>query len=53
MKLWLLLSRFENGGLERVQANLVRFAQSGIDTWLVAGKFIRSRGNVTCQHSYT
>ena len=42
MKLWLLLSRFENGGLERVQANLAPvFAQSGIDTWLVAGKFMQ------------
>jgi len=41
MKLWLLLSRFENGGLERVQANLApAFTQSGIDTWLVAGKFL-------------
>lgn len=42
MKLWLLLSRFENGGLERVQVNLAPvFAQSGIDTWLVAGKFMQ------------
>lgn len=42
MKLWLLLSRFENGGLERVQANLAPvFTQSGIDTWLVAGKFLK------------
>lgn len=42
MKLWLLLSRFENGGLERVQANLApAFVQSGIDTWLVAGKFMQ------------
>lgn len=42
MKLWLLLSRFENGGLERVQANLApAFAQSGIDAWLVAGKFMQ------------
>lgn len=42
MKIWLLLSRFENGGLERVQANLApAFAQAGIDTWLVAGKFIQ------------
>lgn len=41
MKLWLLLSRFENGGLERVQANLApAFKQSGIETWLVAGKFL-------------
>jgi glycosyltransferase involved in cell wall biosynthesis len=42
MKLWLLLSRFENGGLERVQANLApAFEQSGIETWLVAGKFLK------------
>lgn len=42
MKLWLLLSRFENGGLERVQANLAPvFTQSGIETWLVAGKFMQ------------
>lgn len=41
MKIWILLSRFENGGLERVQANLAPyFAQSGIDVWLVAGKFM-------------
>lgn len=42
MKLWLLLSRFDNGGLERVQANLApAFEQSGIETWLVAGKFLK------------
>lgn len=41
MKVWILLSRFENGGLERVQANLAPyFAQSGMDIWLVAGKFM-------------
>lgn len=45
MKAWILLSRFENGGLERVQANLAPyFAQSGMDTWLVAGKFMPDAG---------
>lgn len=40
MKLWLLLSRFEVGGLERVQANLApALAQAGLDVWLVAGQF--------------
>lgn len=41
MKLWLLLSRFELGGLERVQVNLApAFAQAGLDVWLVAGQFL-------------
>lgn len=51
MKLWLLLSRFENGGLERVQANLAPvFAQSGIDTWLVAGKFMQEAEAILPAH---
>ena len=41
MKLWLLLSRFEYGGLERVQANIApALKSSGWDTTIVAGKFI-------------
>ncbi|WP_293764271.1 MULTISPECIES: glycosyltransferase [Stenotrophomonas] len=41
MRLWLLLSRFESGGLERVQANLApALAQAGLDVWLVAGQFL-------------
>lgn len=41
MRLWLLLSRFELGGLERVQANLApEFAKAGLDAWLVAGQFL-------------
>lgn len=41
MKTWILLSRFENGGLERVQVNLApTFSQSGLNTWIVAGKFL-------------
>lgn len=40
MKLWLLLSRFEQGGLERVQANLApELKNSGIDVSIVSGTF--------------
>lgn len=41
MKIWLLLSRFELGGLERVQANLApEFLEAGLDVWMVAGQFL-------------
>lgn len=40
MKLWLVLSRFEIGGLERVQANLApALASAGLDVSIVTGKF--------------
>lgn len=40
MKVWLLLSRFEMGGLERVQANLApSLKAAGLDVWIVAGRF--------------
>lgn len=43
MKLWLVLSRFEPGGLERVQVNLApALASSGLDISIVAGSFSRS-----------
>lgn len=39
MKIWLLLSRFEVGGLERVQANLASaLADTDLKIWMVAGK---------------
>lgn len=39
MKILLLLSRFENGGLERVQLNLgSEFVKLGLDTEIIAGK---------------
>lgn len=41
MKLWLLLSRFEVGGLERVQANLAPgLAKAGLNPWIVAGRLM-------------
>lgn len=41
MKMWLLLSRFELGGLERVQSNLApSFSDAGLDVWIVAGQFL-------------
>lgn len=41
MKIWLLLSRFEFGGLERVQANLApALSEAGLDVWIVAGQFL-------------
>lgn len=41
MKVWLLLSRFEQGGLERVQLNLAKAMHArGIDVRLVAGQVI-------------
>ena len=47
MKLWLLLSRFEVGGLERVQANLApALEQAGWDVWLVAGQFFAGTENM-------
>lgn len=43
MKTWLLLSRFERGGLERVQVNLApALTAAGLDVWIVAGKFLAS-----------
>ena len=40
MKVWLLLSRFELGGLERVQINLApALVRAGLDVWIVAGRF--------------
>jgi glycosyltransferase involved in cell wall biosynthesis len=40
MQLWILLSRFEQGGLERVQANLApELKNSGIDVSIVSGTF--------------
>lgn len=43
MKTWLLLSRFERGGLERVQVNLApALAAAGLDLWIVAGKVLAS-----------
>lgn len=39
MKVWLLLSRFEVGGLERVQANLASaLVDKDLEIWMVAGK---------------
>lgn len=39
MKVWLLLSRFEVGGLERVQANLASaLGNTDLQIWIVAGK---------------
>ena len=39
MKVWLLLSRFEVGGLERVQANIAStLVDTDLKIWLVAGK---------------
>lgn len=50
MKLWLLLSRFELGGLERVQANLApSLAQAGLDVWVVAGQFLAGAENLLPQ----
>lgn len=47
MKLWLLLSRFELGGLERVQANLApTLAQAGLEVWVVAGQFLAGAENL-------
>lgn len=47
MKLWLLLSRFELGGLERVQANLApALAQTGLEVWMVAGQFLAEAKNM-------
>ncbi len=41
MKLWLVLSRFELGGLERVQVNLAPvLAKAGLEIWIVAGRFL-------------
>jgi glycosyltransferase involved in cell wall biosynthesis len=40
MKVWLLLSRWEHGGLERVQLNIAKaMAAREIDVSIVAGKF--------------
>lgn len=40
MKLWLVLSRFEIGGLERVQANLApALTNAGLDVSIVTGRF--------------
>jgi glycosyltransferase involved in cell wall biosynthesis len=39
MKVWLLLSRFDNGGLERVVINIVKyFIKNGIKAEIVAGR---------------
>lgn len=41
MKVWLLLSRFERGGLERVQVNLApALREAGLDVRIVAGKIL-------------
>jgi len=40
--LWLLLSRFDLGGLERVQVNLApAFSAAGLDVCIVAGRFVQ------------
>jgi len=40
MRLWILLSRFEKGGLERVQANLApTFVEHGLEVTIAAGIF--------------
>ncbi len=50
MKLWLLLSRFELGGLERVQVNLApALAQAGLEVWIVAGQFFAGAENLLPQ----
>ena len=41
MKVWLLLSRLDHGGLERVQINLAKAMQArGVDVSLVAGRVV-------------
>lgn len=45
MKAWLLLSRFDNGGLERVQLNLAQALRAhGIDTQLISGQVAPGAG---------
>lgn len=50
MKVWILLSRFDLGGLERVQTNLAPvFAQAGLDVRIVAGQFLEGTENLLPQ----
>lgn len=46
MKVWLLLSRLDHGGLERVQINLAKAMQArGVDVGLVAGQVVADTHN--------
>lgn len=46
MKIWLLLSRLEHGGLERVQINLAKTMHArGLNVCLVVGRIIADTGN--------
>lgn len=52
MKVWLLLSRFEVGGLERVQANLAsELVDIDLEIWIVAGKIFHQAESMITAHT--